>query len=277
MRLDRALTLGLFNPLRRLVPGPPAVPILMYHSISNEQETVHPYYRVNISPKIFADHIRFLSEAGYKTIALSEVHETTDKLSDGSKTDKTVVLTFDDGFQDFYTEAFPVLRRYGFSATVFLSTAYVSSRPFKGKPCLSWDEIRELHQEGISFGSHTHTHPQLRDQPPATIREELKRSKQIIEDSIGSLVTAFSYPYRFPEEDAVFKRALRGHLVDEGYSNGVTTIIGRVSQLDDCLFMKRQPVNGSDDISLLRAKLVGGYDWLHAIQYAVKMGRNIWI
>lgn len=266
MRLDRALTLRLFRPLKRLIPGPPSIPILMYHSISNDEETVHPYYRVNTSPKIFADHMRFLSEEGYKTISLHEVHETTSQVINHAKTDKCVVLTFDDGFQDFYTEAFPVLRLHGFFATVFLSTAYVGSRCFKRKTCLSWDEVRELHREGIIFGSHTHTHSQLRDQPSASIIEELQRSKKIIEDSVGSPITAFSYPYRFPEEDVVFKRTLRRQLLDQGYSHGVTTIIGRVSQQDDCLFMKRQPANSSDDISLLRAKLEGGYDWLHSPQ-----------
>ena len=95
-RLDRFVTLYYFRPLRELGSGKdPAIPILMYHSISEAHERVHPYYRVNTSPKVFADQMRFLATEGYRTIGLNEL---TDKASDS----KRVVITFDDGYSDFY-------------------------------------------------------------------------------------------------------------------------------------------------------------------------------
>ncbi len=74
-----------------------------------------------------------------------------------------MVITFDDGFADFYTNAFPLLNRYGFSATVYLPTAYIgkSAREFKGVECLTWDQVRALDRAGVEFGSHTVSHPQL--------------------------------------------------------------------------------------------------------------------
>jgi peptidoglycan/xylan/chitin deacetylase (PgdA/CDA1 family) len=268
-RLDRLLTLYCFNPLRKLVSAKNrAIPILMYHSISDAEETVHPYYRTNTLPTVFADHMRFLAAQGYRTISLQEL---TTKEHDS----KSVVITFDDGFRDFYSEAFPILKEYGFRSTVFLATAYVGSEPFKGKRCLNWEQIRELHAAGVAFGSHTHSHPQLMDLPRPAIVQELRRSKIIIEDKLGSAVTDFSYPYRFHEENRDFKAYIGEELTKAGYLRSVTTIIGRYCPGDDAMFIKRLPANTDDDDVFLDAKLKGGYDWLRTPQYMIKRTRSI--
>lgn len=268
-RLDRLVTLYYFRPLRGLGSGKdPAIPILMYHSISEAYERVHPYYRVNTSPKVFADQMCFLATQGYRTISLNEL---TDKVPDA----KCVVITFDDGYSDFYFEAFPILRKYGFRATVFLATAYMGGESFKGRQCLNWEQILELHAAGIAFGSHTHTHPQLRNLDRSAVAQELRRSKNIIEDKLGSAVTGFSYPYRFPEEDREFKGFISEELTKAGYIQAVTTIIGRYRAGDDVMLIKRLPVNSDDDDTFLDAKMKGDYDWLRTPQYMVKRVRSI--
>jgi peptidoglycan/xylan/chitin deacetylase (PgdA/CDA1 family) len=268
-RLDRILTLYCFGPLSGLNPAKsPAIPILMYHSISDSDERVHPYYRVNTRAGVFADHMRHLAEQGYRTISLREA-------ADAGPGNRSVVITFDDGFSDFYFEAFPILKKHGFRATVFLATAFVGGRPFLGRRCLDWAQVRELHTAGVTFGSHTHTHPQLWGLPRGAVARELRQSKSLIEDKLGSPVTDFSYPYRFPEENGGFTALIGDELRSAGYARGVTTMIGRHRSGDGALFMKRLPVNSGDDIALLDAKLCGGYDWLHGPQYAVKRVRAI--
>lgn len=263
-RLDRLLTLYYFSPLRKLgLAKEPGIPVLMYHSISSAEERVHPYYRINTSPEVFADQMRFLATQGYRAISLEEL---TGREPDG----KSIVITFDDGYSDFYFEAFPILEQYGFRATVFLATAYAGGKAFNGRPCLSWEHIRELNAAGIAFGSHTHTHPQLSNLHRSDITQELRRSKNIIEDRLGSAVTVFSYPYRFPEENKEFKGFIAEELANAGYIRGVTTVIGRYRDGDNAMLIQRLPVNSDDDESFFDAKLNGSYDWLRTPQYMVK-------
>jgi len=183
-----------------------------------------------------------------------------------------VVITFDDGFRDFYTEAFPILQKYVFNATMFLPTAFIDNKrlKFKGKECLSWEEVRELHSKGITFGSHTVNHPKLTLLKKDDIKFEITRSKEKIEHEIGEPIKSFSYPYAFPETDNAFAKYLRSIIEAGGYENGVTTRIGTATKGDDIFFLKRIPVNTFDDIALFKAKLEGGYDWLHKFQYFVK-------
>jgi peptidoglycan/xylan/chitin deacetylase (PgdA/CDA1 family) len=215
--------------------------------------------------------MRHLHERNYKTASLLEAVSRIETPS--VKHEKVVVLTFDDGYLDFYTQAYPILNRYGFSATVFLPTAYIgeSPRSFKGTGCLTWDQVRELKRVGIHFGSHTVTHPQLRTLSAEVVRDEIQRSKETIEEKLGSPVGTFAYPYALPETDRSFRAGLRGILEEAGYQAGVSTIIGTADRAGDRFFMKRLPANSADDRRLFEAKLSGAYDWLHALQYAWKL------
>lgn len=218
LRLDRLLTLYFFGPLSRFrKPKGLRVPILMYHSISNERETRHPYYWINTSPARFSEHMKYLHDNGYEVIPLSTAVEmirscpTSDLRPPTScscnpqpvtrnpqpsvlstpntrhPTPRYVVLTFDDGYLDFYTHAFPILQQYGFTATVFLPTAFIDGkRPgIRGKEHLNWDQVRELYSAGIDFGSHTVNHPQLHDLDWPEIEYELRASKEEIESQLN--------------------------------------------------------------------------------------------
>jgi len=276
LRLDRLATLYLVSPLLRLASTREySVPILMYHSITDEDESkAHAYYRTTTSPAMFAEQLKHLHDNGYTTCSLAQANH---QLQGGTQTaSKLVVITFDDGYRDFCLNAFPLLNQYGFSATVFLPTAYIgeSPVPFKGKDCLTWAEVRELNKHGILFGSHTVTHPQLRELTVRAINDEIVNSKKMIEEKLGCAVDSFAYPYAFPQTDAEFKKMLRDSLHRTGYQSGVCTIVGKANHRSDPLFMERLPVNSCDDASLFNAKLAGAYDWISKSQYVAKVART---
>jgi len=141
-----------------------------------------------------------LHESGYRTMSLLEA---VDRLRQGAPfPDRSLAITFDDGYQSVYDEAFPVLQRYGMSATVFLTvgergaTATVGRLPsLEGRSMLAWREIREMHRWGIDFGAHTLTHLDLTRLPSGRIETEVCDSKAIIEDALSAPVTCFAYPY----------------------------------------------------------------------------------
>ncbi|MCK5509902.1 MAG: polysaccharide deacetylase family protein [Desulfobacterales bacterium] len=252
----------------------------MYHSISNDAEDdIHPYYRINTSPSFFDRHMQFLYENSYKVIDLNQAVKILREPINQSTNQPInyVVITFDDGFRDFYTEAFPILQKYGYRATVFLPTAFIDNQKhkLKDKDHLNWDEVKELFAKGITFGSHTVSHPQLKNIDHNKIEYELRQSKEHIEVMLGREINLFSYPYKFPEEDKKFIKYLKDVLVKSGYEYCVTTKIGNTTPKSDCYFLKRIPVNLYDDLQFFNAKLEGAYNWLQKFQYVFKKFKNI--
>lgn len=275
-RLDRFITLYLCAPLARLIEraSGACVPILAYHSISmNLFGQSHPYYQVNTAPEVFSRQMRWLKSQGYQAIHLSDMLAG---LASGKDMSKRVVITFDDGYRDFLTDGFTVIRQCGFTATVFLVTDRIRKTPtrYEGVDYLTWGDIRELHAEGIRFGSRTVTHPDLRSMEPEQIDYELGYSKEVIEQELGAAVDSFSYPFPFPEEDRDFARFIGDTLENQGFKNGVSNIIGRVHRENNPFFLARLPINSWDSSEMLKAKLIGGYDWMHFLQWCHKLANH---
>jgi peptidoglycan/xylan/chitin deacetylase (PgdA/CDA1 family) len=160
------------------------VPVLTYHSIGDDKGLL------SVSAENFERQMRYFKEANYRVITLDELVKGIE--SGGRFPRKTVVITFDDGFKDNFTYAYPVLRRYGFPATVFLVTDWIGA----DKEYLSWEEVVEMSKNNITFGGHTKSHAYL----PAIVnkdilRKEIAGSKKVIEEHTGlSEPVYFCYP-----------------------------------------------------------------------------------
>ncbi|HEY1481368.1 MAG TPA: polysaccharide deacetylase family protein [Candidatus Acidoferrum sp.] len=247
------------------------MPILMYHSISSNLFGLsHPYSQINTTPEMFSTQMRWLRNAGYQSIGLADM---VDGLSNAENMGKRVVITFDDGYRDIFTDGLPILKQCGFTATIFLATDRIHELPmrFEGVDYLTWQDVRELHKEGMNFGSHTVTHPDLRSMEPEQLDYELGYSKEVIEQKLGIAINSFSYPFPFPEEDRDFTRFLGDTLENHGFENGVCNIIGRATRDSNPYFLPRLGVNSWDTADLLKAKLLGGYDWMHIPQWFNKL------
>jgi peptidoglycan/xylan/chitin deacetylase (PgdA/CDA1 family) len=168
------------------------LPILTFHAIE-EQSSV-----ISFPPELFRRGMGKLHENGYRTISLLEA---VDRLNSKKLfPERSFVITFDDGYQSLYQEAFPVLKRYGFSATVFLTVGAQETMDtrlpsLEGRSMLTWQEIREMQRGRIEIGAHTCTHPDMTRLPIEQVRSEIMDSKVILEDTLGVSISSFAYPY----------------------------------------------------------------------------------
>jgi peptidoglycan/xylan/chitin deacetylase (PgdA/CDA1 family) len=271
IRLDRECSVRVAYPLQRILrkPRTSTVPIMMYHGIRESAGSSQPYYELHTSPRVFESHMSYLHREGYTTVDLDEA---LDIVEGRRGLQKTVVVTFDDGYLDFYSHAFPVLLEYGFKATVFVIPEFVpSSDPAdKQRAYMSWAQIREIHEAGTRIGSHSMSHADLQQLTSRGIDDELGLSKLAIEDKLGCEVRSFSYPYSFPEHNRSFIQQTHECLQTRGYRHAVSTILGSVDRRSNRFHLPRLPINAHDDLLFLAAKLEGAYDWMHVAQSARK-------
>lgn len=191
------------------------LPILMYHSVSDDPggRNGRP---LTVTPGTFADHCEYLAAEGYSGHSVRELVAALD--GRGALGPKPVIITFDDAYADFHSEALPVLARHGFSATVYVTTAYIGSEvnPLTGdrkhhRQVLSLEQLRELVGAGVECGGHSHTHPQLDDVPADRLAEEVRRPKQVLEEALQTPVETFAYPYGYHD------RATKEAVASAGY------------------------------------------------------------
>lgn len=167
----------------------PKIPILMYHEVSEVTErgkkvrSTNPSYSVSV--KQFSKQMEFLARNDYQTLFLNKIIDDTLE-----KHHKCVAITFDDGFQDNYTNAFPILKEFGLTATIFIATDFAGQDKY-----MDWYQLAEMNNSGISIQSHTVSHKPLSVQSIDEIRHELYSSKKTIEDHLGSTVDFLSAPH----------------------------------------------------------------------------------
>lgn len=176
-----------------------SLPVLTFHALDH---TDRRSSAILFSPQVFRRGMARLHKSGRRTLSLLEA---VDRLRRGAPfPERSFVITFDDGYQSVYDEAFPVLQRYGMSATVFLTVGAKGMRhsagrlpSLGGRSMLSWPEIVEMQRAGIEFGAHTLTHPDLTRLTREQVEAEICESKAVIENAVGVQVSSFAYPYGY--------------------------------------------------------------------------------
>lgn len=175
--------------------------ILQYHHISTRTPA-----STSLAPEVFRQHLDILKSEGYRVIALPELVRA---LQEGvALPDRSVVITFDDAYDDIAKAAAPMLAEYGFPFTLFVSTDFVDRRQ---SGYMSWDQIRELKARGATIANHTRSHLHLLRRPPgltdqlwqAQLRDELDGAEQRIKEETGSELRYFAYPYGEADEATI--------------------------------------------------------------------------
>lgn len=210
---------------------PLSLPILTFHSL-DEQRSV-----ISFPPKLFRHGMARLVENGYRTISLLDAvdHLRLKK----PFPDRSFIITFDDGYQSVYNEAFPILRDYGLIATLFITTGENHRlRPeerlpsLEGRVMLNWHEIQEMRDWGIEFGSHTLTHPDLTRLPLERISAEILTSKAMIENILGQPVKSFAAPFGRYDNRCL-------EIIQENFACACTDTLGFVNLRSDLYALER--------------------------------------
>lgn len=182
------------------MPAPPLT-ILMYHALLADP-TASPH-RVHIDVAQFAQQLAWLHAAGYEVITVAEWDR---RRTQGPRPGPAVVLTFDDGYLSLLTRAAPLLQRYGFTATLFLTTGVVDQPDYAAAPTLAravppgerpltWAEVRTLRDLGWDIQAHSCTHPAHAGLPAPELQMELLKSRRLIEQQLGTTVEFYAFPF----------------------------------------------------------------------------------
>lgn len=185
------------------------LPIVMYHYVERVEDRSDTYrVRMSVHPRVFERQMKQLQHEGYIPIFVREI---PDLVVNGDCTDR-IALTFDDGYEDFYTDVFPILRMYGFRSTVYVIANYVNRKGF-----LSEGQLEELAASGlVEIGSHSMDHADMTKLSVSEWSAQITESRTVLSSIVGSPVVSFSYPLgKFSPVQAL-------SVSGAGYTNAVT-------------------------------------------------------
>ncbi|MDP8264761.1 MAG: polysaccharide deacetylase family protein [Candidatus Aceula lacicola] len=225
--------------------GKYTVPIIMYHNV-DESEDFH--HLSGVALKKFESQMSFLKRHRYNVISLNALVDAItgeDKISHN-----TVVLTFDDGYVDNYTRAFPVLKKYGFPATIFIVPEKIGQEGY-----LTWGQIREMEKFGVMVGSHTFSEAYLPGLSEEEQMREIRDSKRVIERKVGHPIYNFCYP------SGGFSEFTKKKVEELGYKSACTTNRGYDRFNKDVYQLNRVRFGDKDDPGpVIWVKLIGFYN-----------------
>lgn len=231
------------------------VPILLYHSIANDASP--RFRRWTLTPSRFATHMTYLRDRAYTPTTVSGLARL---IADRTALwpDRPVAVTFDDGYEDFYLDALPVLAALHFPATIYVTTGFVGAtsrwlyREGEGdRSMLSWAQISEIRDQGVECGAHSVHHFQLDTLPREAGREEIARSKQDLEQHLGSEVCTFAYPHGY------YSTTVRELVHREGFTSACAVKHAMSAPTDDPFALARIVITSETTVDDLAKMLVG--------------------
>lgn len=199
------------------------VPILMYHYISIPPANADKYrIDLSVAPEDFRQQMAYLAQNGFSTITFEDLSRAIADKQD--LPDKPVIITIDDGYRDNYENAFPILREFGHTATIFLVTDPID----QGNPnYMTWAMIEEMAAAGIQFGPHTKTHPDLRGLSREKLIWQILGSQETVAAHVGYMPRYFAYPSGRYDENTI------AILKELNFWGGVTTMGGKWHGFND--------------------------------------------
>jgi peptidoglycan/xylan/chitin deacetylase (PgdA/CDA1 family) len=210
-----------------------AIPILLYHSVVDGPGGDH----WSVSPATFAAHLDHLVEGGWRSTTVSELAEAISSRREVPP--KTVCVTFDDGFADFYTNALPLMEERGIVSTLYVTTSPVgnghehTSDNVWSSPMLSWEQLAEIATRGVEIGGHSHHHLELDTLRPSVALEEVTTCKAELEDHLGIAVHSFAYPHGYSSP------SVRAAVRSAGYRSACSVKNALSSPRDDVFTLPR--------------------------------------
>lgn len=204
------------------------VPVLNYHKIDYLQ------HALSLSPEEFDSQMAYLANNGYHTISPDQLMA---HLNYGKRLpDKPVVITFDDGYLDNYTHAYPILKKYGFTATIFVVTGLIGT----DERFMNWDQVRQMQQAGFVFGSHTENHVALDQISIEQAKEELAKSRRVLKEQTGQTARYFAYP------TGAYNLQIEELVREAGYRAAFTIRYGQAGPDSDPYALERIPLFKSE-------------------------------
>lgn len=214
------------------------IPILMYHSIAYEKDNI-----LRVPKEIFEKQMKFIKDSGYTTLSLNELYNFMQNDTPVSK--KSVVITFDDGYVDNYTNAYPVLKELGLKATVFVIVNTID----KDKNYLTSEQLKIMDKNGINIESHTLSHEDLSKLTYEQQLYTLTHSKESLEKLLYKEIKYFAYPYGSCNNDTI--KAIKKC----EYTLAVTTAGGFASKEDGIYTLSRVFISGSASMKEFERRL----------------------
>lgn len=236
------------------------IPVIMYHRVINNPEN-EGVYGTYIYEDMFKKHLQYLKDKNYTVITFKDL----DKIgwrNRFEKGKKYIILTFDDGYKDNYELAFPILKEFGFKATIFLmgSSTYnewdVKAGGEKEFPLMSVEMIKEMQDYGIEFGAHTFNHPKINTLSNEEIEHQIVDVKKPLEEKIGKEIITFAYPYGILNDYAkeMAKKA--------DYTFALATDSGSVCLSDDLYQIRRIAIFPNTNLFSFKRKVAGNYNFI---------------